>query len=119
MYILAVQFYARLFGSLNTGYCLSISVIARWKGLAIPRDHFISCQHGPDRPGRARSGLMPPAPRQVLSHRAHNDELQIEVTGDMVAGVKKKTNKWPKAVDNDREYSENESRSGIFSNSGP
>ncbi|KAM5529493.1 hypothetical protein FOXYSP1_17337 [Fusarium oxysporum f. sp. phaseoli] len=26
----------------------------------------------------------------------------------MVAGVEKKTNKWPKAVDNDKEFSENE-----------
>jgi len=26
----------------------------------------------------------------------------------MAAGVEKKTNKWPKDVDNDKEYSENE-----------
>jgi hypothetical protein len=46
VHMLAVQFSARLFGSLNAGYCLSISVLAMWKGLIIPRDRFISCQHG-------------------------------------------------------------------------
>jgi len=42
------------------------------------------------------------------SSRARNDEPQIEVAGDMAAGIEKKTNKWPKDVDNDKEYSENE-----------
>ncbi|EWZ29387.1 hypothetical protein FOZG_17015 [Fusarium oxysporum Fo47] len=39
---------------------------------------------------------------------ARNDESQIEVTGYMAASVEKKTNKWPKDVDNDKEYSEND-----------
>ncbi|EXA29658.1 hypothetical protein FOVG_18874 [Fusarium oxysporum f. sp. pisi HDV247] len=43
-----------------------------------------------------------------LHQGARTDEPQIEVTGNMVAGVEKKTNKWPKDVDNDKEYSENE-----------
>ncbi|EXK25212.1 hypothetical protein FOMG_18117 [Fusarium oxysporum f. sp. melonis 26406] len=33
---------------------------------------------------------------------------RIEATGGMAGGVRKQTNKWPKDVDNDNEYSKNE-----------
>jgi hypothetical protein len=70
VHMLAVQFSARLFGSLNAGYIAWVFLSLQCgRGWPLPETVLYPASMGQIRPGRARSGLIPPVPRQALLHR--------------------------------------------------